>query len=151
MSSPYPKSTTLQNKILLKDPSTNFLRGFLKGHCFQQTPRKSSRRDGINLIVATAKPVVSATTSKSSNGGRFYFNFTGFPFPLGPFLNRRTIRTEVSFLYRFCLMIWFISVQAWQSYYQTLFIFLVFFSFSFLLRGHCIFPFKLPENVCYMQ
>jgi hypothetical protein len=27
---------------------------------------------------------------------RFYFNFTGFPFPLGPFLNRRTIRTEVT-------------------------------------------------------
>ncbi|KAJ7557715.1 hypothetical protein O6H91_04G006600 [Diphasiastrum complanatum] len=28
-------------------------------------------------------------------GGRFYFNFTGFPFPLGPFLERRTIRKEV--------------------------------------------------------
>ncbi|KAL3695776.1 hypothetical protein R1sor_009852 [Riccia sorocarpa] len=30
-----------------------------------------------------------------NSGGRFYFNVTGFPFPLGPFLSRRTIRTEV--------------------------------------------------------
>ncbi|KAL5202468.1 hypothetical protein ABZP36_013420 [Zizania latifolia] len=38
----------------------------------------------------------STDTETSSRGGseRFYFNFTGFPFPLGPFLNRRTIRTE---------------------------------------------------------
>ncbi|KQK05449.1 uncharacterized protein LOC100838386 [Brachypodium distachyon] len=38
----------------------------------------------------------SAATEETSGGGpgRFYFNFTGFPFPLGPFLNRRTIRTE---------------------------------------------------------
>lgn len=27
--------------------------------------------------------------------GRFYFNVTGFPFPLGPFLQRRTIRKEI--------------------------------------------------------
>lgn len=31
----------------------------------------------------------------SLNNGRFYLNFTGFPFPLGPFLNRRTIRKEI--------------------------------------------------------
>lgn len=31
----------------------------------------------------------------SLNSGRFYLNFTGFPFPLGPFLNRRTIRKEI--------------------------------------------------------
>jgi hypothetical protein len=38
--------------------------------------------------------------AETSGSGRFYFNFTGFPFPLGPFLNRRTIRTEVTFLVR---------------------------------------------------
>ncbi|XP_062231861.1 uncharacterized protein LOC133929206 [Phragmites australis] len=41
---------------------------------------------------------VSASSARSeaetSGSERFYFNFTGFPFPLGPFLNRRTIRTE---------------------------------------------------------
>ncbi|KAL5230145.1 hypothetical protein ABZP36_028921 [Zizania latifolia] len=47
----------------------------------------------------TGRLAVSASstdTETSARGGaeRFYFNFTGFPFPLGPFLNRRTIRTE---------------------------------------------------------
>jgi hypothetical protein len=28
-------------------------------------------------------------------GSRFYFNFTGFPFPLGPFFERKTVRNEV--------------------------------------------------------
>jgi hypothetical protein len=28
-------------------------------------------------------------------GSRFYFNLTGFPFPLGPFFERNTVRTEV--------------------------------------------------------
>lgn len=28
--------------------------------------------------------------------GQFYFNFTGFPFPIGPFFTRRTVRYEVS-------------------------------------------------------
>jgi hypothetical protein len=27
--------------------------------------------------------------------GRFYFNLTGFPFPLGPFFERETVVTEV--------------------------------------------------------
>ena len=40
---------------------------------------------------------VSAAAGAEAGGSeRFYFNFTGFPFPLGPFLNRRTIRTEVT-------------------------------------------------------
>eukprot|EP00803_Ostreobium_quekettii_P006277 evm.model.scf_3018.1 EVM.evm.TU.scf_3018.1 scf_3018:3596-7346(+) len=36
--------------------------------------------------------------AKAEGGGfweRFYINLTGFPFPLGPFLQRKTIRTEV--------------------------------------------------------
>ena len=33
--------------------------------------------------------------SSSKKGSRFYWNFTGFPFPLGPLLSRRTIRYEV--------------------------------------------------------
>ena len=32
----------------------------------------------------------------ASDRGRFYWNITGFPFPLGPLLKRRTIRYEVS-------------------------------------------------------
>jgi hypothetical protein len=33
--------------------------------------------------------------SSQRRGSRFYFNFTGFPFPLGPFFERKTVRTEV--------------------------------------------------------
>ena len=37
----------------------------------------------------------AGTGNSSRRGSRFYFNFTGFPFPLGPFLERNTVRTEV--------------------------------------------------------
>ena len=35
---------------------------------------------------------------ETSQGSQFYFNFTGFPFPLGPLLKRPTVVTEVSLL-----------------------------------------------------
>ncbi|XP_073004838.1 uncharacterized protein [Typha latifolia] len=62
--------------------------GFCKRFLFESTPGRR-RRDSIGLVVASA-------TSSSGRGGseRFYLNFTGFPFPLGPFLERRTTRTE---------------------------------------------------------
>lgn len=84
------KSTILQNPICLRDPNSSFLGGSLKGLCLQLKPR-NKRRDAISLVVASASPPTTPTTN---GGSRFYFNFTGFPFPLGPFLNRRTIRTE---------------------------------------------------------
>lgn len=37
----------------------------------------------------------SSKPSKDGTGGRFYFNVTGFPFPLGPLFARQTVRTEV--------------------------------------------------------
>jgi hypothetical protein len=37
----------------------------------------------------------AGTGPTTRRGSRFYFNFTGFPFPLGPFLERNTVRTEV--------------------------------------------------------
>ena len=86
-----PKSSILQNPICFSDPSANFFGGSLKGLCLQLKPRHR-RRDFTNLVVASA----GTTVTTSNSGGRFYFNFTGFPFPLGPFLNRSTIRTEVS-------------------------------------------------------
>ncbi|GIM12716.1 hypothetical protein Vretimale_15892, partial [Volvox reticuliferus] len=32
---------------------------------------------------------------RKSGGSQFYFNLTGFPFPLGPFFTRKTVRIEV--------------------------------------------------------
>ncbi|KAI4352512.1 hypothetical protein L6164_006756 [Bauhinia variegata] len=85
----FPKSTLLQNPISFGEPSPNFLGGSLKVLCLNIKPRQH-RRDFTNLVVASASPTIAT----SNGSGRFYFNFTGFPFPLGPFLNRRTIRTE---------------------------------------------------------
>ncbi|CAL5185939.1 unnamed protein product [Lathyrus oleraceus] len=86
-----PNSTLLKNPIYLKDSSSNFVGGSLKGLCLNLKPRQQ-RRDSINFVAASSSTAPSATTSNSN--GRFYFNITGFPFPLGPFLNRLTIRTE---------------------------------------------------------
>ncbi|RLN27571.1 uncharacterized protein C2845_PM05G32440 [Panicum miliaceum] len=52
-------------------------------------PPLRSRRPRLAVVSASAGAEAEAGGSE-----RFYFNFTGFPFPLGPFLNRRTIRTE---------------------------------------------------------
>lgn len=68
-------------------------RGALAPHHVSAPPPRSRRP----RLAVSASAGVEAETSGS---GRFYFNFTGFPFPLGPFLNRRTIRTEVTFLVR---------------------------------------------------
>ncbi|XP_037422054.1 uncharacterized protein LOC119286714 [Triticum dicoccoides] len=46
------------------------------------------------LAVSASSTTDEASSASSSSSSRFYFNFTGFPFPLGPFLNRRTTRTE---------------------------------------------------------
>lgn len=102
MASSAAKSTILQNPVFPRDPSSSFFGVSVKGLCAQQRPRNKSR-DGLSLVVASANP-----TSTTGDAGRFYFNFTGFPFPLGPFLNRRTIRTEVSsfFLPYTSLLIW---------------------------------------------
>lgn len=89
-----PKSSVLQNPINLKDPTSNFFGAPLKG-LFPHLKPSQQRRNFANLVVASTSTAVTTRNSNNPNG-RFYFNFTGFPFPLGPFLNRRTIRTEVS-------------------------------------------------------
>lgn len=85
-----PKST-----ISLKDVNFNFLGGLshFKSHSFQLKPSRKgwSGREVGRLVVASS-------STGADGGGRFYINVTGFPFPLGPFLNRKTIRTEVRFL-----------------------------------------------------
>ncbi|KAB1211490.1 hypothetical protein CJ030_MR6G013232 [Morella rubra] len=86
------KFTLLQNPVYLKDPNSSFLGGSLK--CLSsQLKLRNKRRDAVSSVVASAS-LTTATTTTTTGSGRFYFNFTGFPFPLGPFLNRRTIRTE---------------------------------------------------------
>lgn len=90
---PLSKSAVYRNPEL----NSNFISGLpLKGLCLQLKPPKVK---SISSVV-TAASAVSGGDDSGGSGGRFYLNFTGFPFPLGPFLNRRTIRTEVSFSYQ---------------------------------------------------
>ncbi|KAJ0244640.1 Uncharacterized protein HA466_0192440 [Hirschfeldia incana] len=67
------------------DPNSNFLGG----------SSKFGRSMSLNRKTKGPVMVSAASTSKTDDRSKqFYINFTGFPFPLGPFLNRRTIRTE---------------------------------------------------------
>ncbi|XAR71282.1 hypothetical protein NMG60_11028472 [Bertholletia excelsa] len=87
------KSSVFPKQASLIDPSSSFLGGSpLKGLCLQLITRKTKSRGAVNLVASSAS--TDATSPSTGSGGRFYLNFTGFPFPLGPFLNRRTIRTE---------------------------------------------------------
>jgi hypothetical protein len=92
-----PKSKTLQKPSSLKVLNSSFLGGPLKDVSSQLKPRRE-RTDKFSLVIAAPSNTSTSTcTNSGGGGGRFYLNFTGFPFPLGPFLNRRTIRTEVTF------------------------------------------------------
>lgn len=92
-----PKSTLpIQTPVSLREPNSSFLGGSqLKALSLQLKPsRNRTGLDGRLAVVASAG--TTGGGGGGGGGGRFYLNFTGFPFPLGPFLNRRTIRTEVS-------------------------------------------------------
>ncbi|XP_021770894.1 uncharacterized protein LOC110735066 [Chenopodium quinoa] len=89
-----PKSLFLQNPINLRDSSTNFVSGVPLNLPYLQLNSSKKKRRNDNIISLVVASISTKTGSNTSNGGRFYLNFTGFPFPLGPFLNRRTIRTE---------------------------------------------------------
>lgn len=56
---------------------------------------KIGRPMSVNRKMKGPVTVSAASTVEGDRSKQFYINFTGFPFPLGPFLNRRTIRTEV--------------------------------------------------------
>ncbi|XP_042443037.1 uncharacterized protein LOC122028085 [Zingiber officinale] len=70
-----------------------FLDVFPKNLFSDQDPSRGRRKGAIFSVVASANDGEGGRRS-GRGAGRFYFNITGFPFPLGPFLNRRTIRTE---------------------------------------------------------
>ncbi|GMP28760.1 hypothetical protein CsSME_00004174 [Camellia sinensis var. sinensis] len=121
-----PKSTVFQNPISSRVPNSNFLGGSspLKALCLQVKPSKTKNRDVINLVLASSKTTTTTTAATGSGGGRFYLNFTGFPFPLGPFLNRCTIRTEVNFFFFFFFFFFtlslFICIDTHIHTYRTL-------------------------------
>ncbi|PHU19649.1 hypothetical protein BC332_10800 [Capsicum chinense] len=97
MGSTSTKSTVLHCTSSSREFRSNFSSGFpIKGISLQlKTRRNKAGNDVCLLVSATTGSRASEQSNESGvSGGRFYLNFTGFPFPLGPFLNRRTIRTE---------------------------------------------------------
>lgn len=90
-----PKSTTID---LLKQSNSKFLSGCpLEGLSLNFKPGYANKPRDLDFprLIVSASAGTTTTTTTGGGSGRFYVNFTGFPFPLGPFLNRRTIRTEV--------------------------------------------------------
>ncbi|OAY80010.1 uncharacterized protein LOC109708840 [Ananas comosus] len=87
-----PNTALFPNSSSLGGKAPPFLGGHRKSLDFESNPVRRRRR----RLRGEAGPLVVASAAGSGGGGaeRFYLNFTGFPFPLGPFLNRRTIRTE---------------------------------------------------------
>lgn len=85
--------------------STNLSSPFLGGvHLSHVGFRGRTRSEPNNNLVVVSSSFPGRSKRDESDddeddgggkGRRFYLNFTGFPFPLGPFFNRRTIRTEV--------------------------------------------------------
>ncbi|XP_068655173.1 uncharacterized protein [Aristolochia californica] len=86
-----PCTDFLQKFLPQRVSSFSFHGGPLNGYSVHLKP-SNIRRDFVSFVVASATD--GSSTAVTKTGGRFYLNFTGFPFPLGPFLNRRTIRTE---------------------------------------------------------
>ncbi|PIA39569.1 hypothetical protein AQUCO_02600191v1 [Aquilegia coerulea] len=84
----FPKSNIFNNSHTFKHSNSSFHGESLKGFCLQLKPISKRKEFFVKTIVA------STTSNNSTNGSRFYITFTGFPFPLGPFLNRSTTRTE---------------------------------------------------------
>lgn len=63
-------------------------------HCLRApVPRNEEIRNGKGVGARYRRRVECKAEGKK--GGSSYFNFTGFPFPLGPFFDRKTIRKEV--------------------------------------------------------
>eukprot|EP00878_Enallax_costatus_P007051 GHUV01007390.1.p1 GENE.GHUV01007390.1~~GHUV01007390.1.p1 ORF type:complete len:359 (+),score=32.26 GHUV01007390.1:261-1337(+) len=58
---------------------------------------KGRTQRGIDTVDPSrrVKTVRGQQQEEDRRGSRFYFNFTGFPFPLGPFFQRKTVRNEV--------------------------------------------------------
>lgn len=118
---PSPKSSILQkqNLVSLRDPNCSFL----GGSSLKQLKPRNKRRDAdhaISLVVPSASLATNTatTTTTTNRGGRFYFNFTGFPFPLGPFLNRSTLRTEVCFFaFNFTLFILMFLLASFLNFF----------------------------------
>ncbi|XP_051209942.1 uncharacterized protein [Lolium perenne] len=62
--------------------------------CHHHATPLNGLRGRPRLAVSASAADETGSGGAASSSSRFYFNITGFPFPLGPFLNRRTIRTE---------------------------------------------------------
>ncbi|KAF9593130.1 hypothetical protein IFM89_020340 [Coptis chinensis] len=87
----FAKSCIVHNSHTFKHSNTSFLGESLKGAFCVQLETISRKKEYAKYIAASTG---NSTTTRGSNGSRFYINITGFPFPLGPFLNRSTLRTE---------------------------------------------------------
>nr|XP_043632065.1 uncharacterized protein LOC122603430 isoform X2 [Erigeron canadensis] len=87
---------SLQSSDLFKQPNSKFLSGSqLESFSINLKPISKCKARIFPSLVVSASAGTTGSSGGGGSGGTFYVNFTGFPFPLGPFLNRPTTRTEV--------------------------------------------------------
>jgi hypothetical protein len=60
-----------------------------------KTQRGSTVSGGKTVRGREQQAALELEQQSKKRGSRFYFNITGFPFPLGPFFERKTVRNEV--------------------------------------------------------
>ncbi|KAJ6843291.1 uncharacterized protein M6B38_297230 [Iris pallida] len=85
-----PNTAIVQKNLSFPSSAYQVLGGFSKRSNLDSkfVGRREKKKGLVGVVVA------SASERSITGRGRFYINFTGFPFPLGPFLNRSTTRTE---------------------------------------------------------
>ncbi len=73
-----------------------------KGTVTKTQPQQEKTQKGVKTVsnrelrqAARKAAQQEAADKPQSNGSRFYLNLTGFPFPLGPTFERKTVRREV--------------------------------------------------------
>lgn len=92
-----PNTAIIQKSLSFPSPTHQAFGGLSKRSNLDskfagRMEKKKKNEKGLVGGVVTAS--ASESSIRSGGGGRFYINITGFPFPLGPFLNRSTARTE---------------------------------------------------------
>lgn len=91
-----PNTAIIQKSLSFPSPTHQAFGGLSKRSNLDSkfAGRREKKKKEKRLVGGVVTASASESSIRSGGGGRFYINITGFPFPLGPFLNRSTARTE---------------------------------------------------------
>jgi hypothetical protein len=87
------KVTTKQTAATSKQQQAATAKG--RSTVSSKTQRGSTVSGSMTVRGREQQAALQQQQQSKKRGSRFYFNITGFPFPLGPFFERKTVRNEV--------------------------------------------------------